>query len=141
MSLAPRTPGRPVSVYVTAQFLGVALAAGVGWLLWTVGAPPWLAVGCWLGLSGVLSRHRLPTAVLGSALQIAAVLALAIPLAPVLEARLAGREVTAVDAAASLFGPVLSVAVLGVAAFAAGRLLKRHASRRVGRRQRHRSGR
>lgn len=140
MSLASRSPRRPVSVYVTAQFLGIALAAGVGWLLWTVGVPPWLAVGCWLGLSAILSRNRLPTEVLGSALQVAALLALAVPFAPLLEARLAGREVTAVDAATSLFGPLLSVAVLGVAAFAAGRRLKQRARRRVGRRQRDRRG-
>lgn len=141
MSLASRTGRRPVSVYVTAQLIGIALAAGVAWLLWSVGVPPWLAVGCWLGLSTYLSRKRHPTAVLGSALQVGALLALVVPAAPLLEAVLAGRDVTVLDVAASVFGPGLTVVVLGGAAFAAGRLLKRHARRRLGRRKRHEIGR
>lgn len=141
MSLASRTGRRPVSVYVTAQLIGIALAAGVAWLLWTVGVPPWLAVGCWLGLSAYLSRKRLATEVLGSALQVGALLALAVPAAPVLEALLEGRDVTAIDVATTLFGPALSVVVLGGAGFVAGRLLKRHARQRLGRRERRRIGR
>lgn len=141
MSLASRTGRRPVSVYVTAQLIGIALAAGVAWMLWTVGVPPWLAVGCWLGLSGYLSRKRLPTEVLGSALQVGALLALAVLVAPVLQAVLEGRDVTAVDVATSLFGPTLSVVVLGGGAFVAGRLLKRHARQELERRERYETGR
>lgn len=141
MSLASRTGRRPVSVYVTAQLIGIALAAGVAWLLWTVGVPPVLAVGFWLGLSASLSRKRLPTEVLGSAFQAGALLALAVPVAPVLQAVLEGRDVTAVDVATSLFGPALSVVVLGGAAFVAGRLLKRHARRELDRRARYEIGR
>lgn len=141
MSLASRTGRRPVSVYVTAQLIGIVLAAGVAWLLWTVGVPPWLAIGCWLGLSAYLSRKRLPTEVLGSALYVGALLALGVPVAPVLEAVLEGRDLSAIDVATSLFGPALSVVVIAGGAFVAGRLLKRHARQRLGRRERHRIGR
>lgn len=141
MSLASRTGSRPVSVYVTAQLIGIGLAAGVAWLLWSVGVQPRLAVGCWIGLSAYLSRKRHPTEVLGSALQVGALLAFVAPVAPLVEAVLEGRSVTVVDVAASVFGPALSAVVLAGAAFVVGRLLKRHAGRRLGRRRRRETGR
>lgn len=136
MSFASRTGRRPVSVYVTAQLVGIALAAGATWVLWTADAVPWPAVVAWLGVSAHLSRKRLPTEVLGSALQVVALLALAVPILPVVSEVAGGGEVTAVDVATALFGPALAVLVLAAAAFQAGRLLKRRARRQLRRRRR-----
>lgn len=136
MSLASRTGSRPVSVYVTAQLVGIVLAAGVAWSLWTAGVPPWLAVVCWLGLSAHLSRKRLPTEVLGSALQVGALVSLLVPVVPVFRTLQEGGELTAIDVATTLYGPTLAVVVVAGAAFFAGRRLERHARRRLDRRKR-----
>lgn len=123
-------------MYLTAQLVGLALAAGATWALWSAWALPWVAVVVWLGISAHLSRKRLPSEVLGSALQVGALLALAVPIVPVLREVARGGEVTAVDVATTLYGPALAVVVLAGAAFMAGRLLKRHARRRLYRRRR-----
>lgn len=136
MSVAVRDAGRPVTVYLAAQVAGVAFALAVGWLLLEAGVSAWSAVGCWLLVSAYLSRKRLPSEAVGSALHIGAVVALIAPLTPYLPAIVEGAALSPVAVASDLFGPALIVVVLAAGAYVAGHLLKRRARRKLTRRAR-----
>jgi hypothetical protein len=136
MAAAARTAGRPVTVYLTAQVAGVAIALAVGWLLLAADVTVWGAVGSWLLVSAYLSRKRLPSEAVGSALHLGAVVALLAPLTPYLPALLEGATLDPVAIASDLFGPVLLVVVVAGVAYAAGFLLKRRARRTLTRRAR-----
>lgn len=120
-----------MTVYVTAQVVGVALALLMGWVLVVAEAPVWGAAVCWLCLSAYLSRKRLPSQVVGAALQVAAVVAVLVPVAPYAPALLSGADVSATAVARELFGPALLFAVCAVVAYAVGHLLKRRARRKL----------
>lgn len=136
MTLATRRGGRPVTVYVTAQVVGVLFALGVGWALLRADVPAWGAAACWLVVSGHLSRKRLPSEALGTALQIGAVLVVFAPMAGYLPAGLDGAEIGAVAVAQDLFGPTLLLVVVAGLSYVGGLLLKRRAKRKLSRRAR-----
>ena len=125
-----------MTVYVTAQVVGVLFALGVGWALLRADVPAWGAGACWLVVSGYLSRKRLPSEALGTALQIGAVLAVSAPIAGYLPAAVDGSEFGAVALAQDLFGPALLLVVLAGLSYAGGLVLKRRAKRKLSRRAR-----
>lgn len=128
--------GRPVTVYVTAGVVGVTFALGVGWALLEADVASWWAAACWLPVTAYLSRKRLPSEVIGSALQLGAGLALLAPTTPYVAAAVKGAEIRAIAVAKELFGPVLVVVVVAGVAYAVGLWLKRHAERKLARRAR-----
>lgn len=136
--MTPATPRdrRPVTVYVTAQVVGIFFALGAGWTLLRADVPPWGAAACWLVVSAYLSRKRLPSEALGTALQFGAVVAVLAPAAQYLPAVLEGADLRAVSVARELFGPALLLVVVAAAAYVVGLLLKRRAKRKLTRRAR-----
>jgi hypothetical protein len=131
-----RTADRPLTVYVTAQFLAVVLAGGIAWALTTVGAPVWGAAVGWFGFAAYLSRKRLPSEAVGAALQFGAVLAVLLPAAPYAVAYIEGANVSIVGFAREAFGPALVFVLFGGVAYGAGILLKRRARRKLTKRAR-----
>lgn len=131
-----RSADRPLTVYVTAQFLAVVLAGGIAWALAAAGAPVWGAVLGWLGFAAYLSRKRLPSEAVGSALQFAAVLAILVPAVPYLSALVGGTDLSAVAFARAAFGPALVFVLFGGFAYGAGVMLKRHARQKLTKRAR-----
>jgi hypothetical protein len=131
-----RTVARPMTVYVTAQVLALALAGALAWTLTATDAPVWGAAVGWFCLSVYLSRKRLPSEALGSALQFGAVLALLAPVAPHLPTLVDGGRFSAVDFARAAFGPTLVFVVFGGVAYGGGVLLKRRARRKLTKRAR-----
>ena len=136
MTPTTRRGGRPVTAYVTAQVVGVLFALGVGWALLGARVPVWGTAACWLVISGHLSRKRLPTEALGTALQIGAVLAVFAPMAGYLPAAVDGADLDAVAVARDLFGPALLLVVAAGFSYAGSLLLKRRTERKLSRRGR-----
>lgn len=135
MAVTATRGGRPITVYVTAQVVGVLFALGVGWALLETGVPAWWAAACWLPVSAYLSRKRLPAEVLGSALQFGAVLAVLVPAAPYVS-NTVGADLGAVAVARELFAPALVLVVVAGVAYVGGLALKRRARRKLTRRAR-----
>lgn len=131
-----RTADRPITVYVTAQALAIVLAGGIAWALAAAGAPVWGAVVGWLGFAAYLSRKRLPSEAVGSALQFAAVIAILAPTAPYLPALVGGSDLSAVAFARAAFGPALVFVLVGGFAYGAGIMLKRRARQKLTKRAR-----
>lgn len=125
-----------MSVYLTAQVLGIVFAVLVGWELLAASVPVWGAVLAWLSLSAYLSRKRLPSEALGSGLQFGAVAAALAPIVPYALAAVDGAGVDPVAIATDLFGPTLLFFVLAAIAYVSGLLLKRRARRKLTRRAR-----
>lgn len=136
MSTATQNGGRPLTVYLTAQVAGALFAIGAGWALLLADAPVWGALAPWLLVSAYLSRKRLPSEALGSALQLGAVVAIMAPLAPYVPALFDGAEVSSVTIAKELFGPALVFVLIAGLAYAVGILLKRRARRKLTKRSR-----
>lgn len=136
MSLRTRNSGRPFTVYLTAQVVGLLFALAVGWASLRAEIPVWGAAACWVLVSTYLSRKRLPSEAVGAALQFGAVGALLAPLAPYLRSVLDGANVGAVAVATELFGPILAVVVVAGFAYVVGLLLKRRAERKLSRQAR-----
>lgn len=132
-----RTADRPLAVYVTAQVLAILLAGGVAWALAAAGAPVWGAVVGWLGFAAYLSRKRLPTEAMGSALQFGAVLAVLGPVAPYAPVLAGSGDVSLVAFATRAFGPALVFVLFGGFAYGTGVLLKRRARRKLSKRARY----
>lgn len=139
MVSAVESTERPITVYLTAQVLGVLLAAVAAWALIAAGGPVWGAVFCWLGVSVYLSRKRIPSEAIGSGLQVGALLVVVAPLAPYADAYLAGAELSPVTIATTMFGPALVFTLFAGAAYGSGLLLKRHARSKLSRRTRRNS--
>ena len=133
MSLTREPTSRPLSVYLTAQVVGVPLALAAGWVLLAVGVPLWGAALPWLLLTAHLSRKRLPSEAVGSALHLVAAVAVLWPLAYIPRVEEGEGVVTL---ARELFGPALVLLVAGAAAYAVGLVLKRRAARELARRAR-----
>lgn len=131
MSTVARSGGRPVTVYVTAGAVGTAFAVAAGWALLLADVPVWGAVVPWLLVSAYLSRKRLPSEALGSALQLGAVAAVLAPVAPYAPAFVEGTDLSAVAVARELFGPALLFVVFAGLAYVVGLLLKRRARRKL----------
>jgi hypothetical protein len=131
-----RTADRPITVYVTAQVLAVALASGIAWTLTAVGTPVWGAVIGWVVFAAYLSRKRLPSEAMGTALQFGAVLAVLVPAAPYLPALVDGSDLSLVGFATKAFGPALVFVLFAGVAYGCGVLLKRRAQRKLAKRAR-----
>lgn len=130
MSVTSGWTGRPVSVYVTAQVVSVPVALAAGWVLLEVGAPVWAAAAPWLLLTAHLSRKRLPSEAVGSALHLVAAAAVLWRLAYL--PRVADGSATGTVALVrELVGPAFVFLVAGGAAFLVGHLLKRRAARKL----------
>ena len=135
MAATTRFTGRRVTVYVTAQVVGVPIALAAGWALLEAGVPVWGAAVPWLLVTLHLSRKRLPTEAVGSALHLAAAVVVLLPVAYLPEV-IGPDGVTAVALARELFGPALVLLVAGAAAYVVGLLLKRRAARKLARQAR-----
>ncbi|QLD87221.1 hypothetical protein HWV23_16320 [Natronomonas halophila] len=131
-----RTADRPMTVYVTAQVLAVALAGGIAWALAAAGAPVWGAVVGWVGFAAYLSRKRLPSEAMGAALQFGAALVVLAPAAPYLPALVDGADLSPVGFATKAFGPALVFVLFSGIAYGCGVLLKRRARRKLAKRAR-----
>jgi len=125
-----------VTVYLTAQVVGVLFAVGVAYALLSVDVPVWGAAGFWLAVSVYLSRKRLPSEALGTGLQFGAVVAVLVPPAPYVGAAVEGAAPDAVTVAREMFGPALLFLVFAAFAYVVGLLLKRRAKRKLTKRAR-----
>lgn len=125
-----------MGTYLASQTLAVPIAGVVARSLLSTGAPVWIAIFPWLGLSAYLTRKRQPLVATAVGFQVGAVVLLLVPLLPYLQELRAGSNVTAIDIATGFIGPVTVFALVGAVAYLAGTLLKRRARRKQTRRAR-----